>query len=55
MRSGKEGKNKELEIVLVYRDADRWALNVRNVSVTYSTCGANKGIGLREWGLKKGS
>lgn len=48
MRSGKEGKNKELEIVLVYRDADRWALNVRNVSVIYSTCGANKGIGLRE-------
>lgn len=43
-----QGKNKELEIVLVYRDADRWALNVHNVSVTYSTCGANKGIGLRE-------
>ena len=48
MRSVKDGKNKELEIVLVYRDADRWALNVHNVSVTYSTCGAIKGMRVEE-------
>lgn len=49
----KERKNKGLGIALVYRDADRWALNVHHV-VCY-VFNVNKGIGLRERGLKKGS